>query len=296
MNKEKYTYKDWWEGIVYLETCPIKFTKGADVGIKVDLRKFSKIDAQKIRKKQKEIFEKQRDKNLKLFIDTFKKRFKNSDAKLDYLKREFVDVNNIISDESGLSPQFYNWNITIRREDLSEMRAYVKEQIIKGEKNYGFIHSPNYIFQSKNKIPNEIYARISWDYFVWLNNFVDSLNKKYSKSEFNEGIQKTNEKLGVPVIALLHFYRRTPISRENCKEIAATFGYNSKNSGEGLFQDYTKYSKNSNRIGVNDESKRKNETKRIFLAKAVTLLKGKAKKNAQADLAILEKKIQEIEN
>lgn len=94
----------------------------------------------------------------------------------------------------------------------------------------------------------------------------------------------------------MNFYNGIPINRNNCKEIAVKYGYNSKNSGEGLFHDYTKYSKNANRIGIDDESRRKNETKLNFLIKVVTLLKGKAKKHAKEDLAKLEKAIFDYQN
>jgi hypothetical protein len=295
MKNEKYTYKDWLIGTVYLETCSTVAPKGSNLGIKTDFTHFSKEDAIKIKRKQKELFELQKDQILKGFINTFKKLFKNSDAKESYLEREFSDVNKIFSHDSGLSPRFYNWNTTISREDLSEMRKYVDEQIIKGEKRYDFMHSPKFVFQSKNKIIPEIYAQVCWDYFKWLNNFVTSLNKKYSKTDVSvpKIKEKPKEKLGVPLIALVHFYNNVPINRDNSKEIAAKYGYNSKTSGEGLFHDYSKFSKNAYRLGINDESRRQNETKRNFLIKVVTLLKGNAKKHAEKDLATFNEKIQD---
>ena len=59
---------------------------------------------------------------------------------------------------------------------------------------------------------------------------------------------KTN-KLKVPQIALIHVYEGSQITRENAGEIAAKHGYTSKNSGEGLFQDYTNYCSTANRKG-----------------------------------------------
>lgn len=57
------------------------------------------------------------------------------------------------------------------------------------------------------------------------------------------------DKLKVPQIALIHVYEGIQITRENSGEIAARHGYTSKNSGEGLFQDYTNYCSAANRKG-----------------------------------------------
>ena len=53
--------------------------------------------------------------------------------------------------------------------------------------------------------------------------------------------------LGLNQIALIYFYERNQITRENAGGIAAKNDYTSKNSGEKLFQNYTKYCDNSNR-------------------------------------------------
>lgn len=56
-------------------------------------------------------------------------------------------------------------------------------------------------------------------------------------------------KLKVNQIALIHVYEGIQITRENAVEIAAKNGYTAKNSGEGLFQDYTNYCSTGNRKG-----------------------------------------------
>lgn len=61
-------------------------------------------------------------------------------------------------------------------------------------------------------------------------------------------IKKTDQ-LKVRQIALIHVYEGTQITRENAKEIAAKHGYTAKNSGEGLFQDYSLYCSRVNRKG-----------------------------------------------
>lgn len=57
------------------------------------------------------------------------------------------------------------------------------------------------------------------------------------------------DKLKVNQIALIHVYEGLQITRENAREIAAKHGYTAKNSGEGLFQDYTNYCSTANRKG-----------------------------------------------
>ncbi|MFN6377921.1 MAG: hypothetical protein ACK4WD_01500 [Flavobacteriales bacterium] len=59
---------------------------------------------------------------------------------------------------------------------------------------------------------------------------------------------KTN-KLKVKQIALIYVYEGLHITRQNAKEIAAQYGYKARNSGEGLFQDYTNYCSTANRKG-----------------------------------------------
>jgi hypothetical protein len=57
------------------------------------------------------------------------------------------------------------------------------------------------------------------------------------------------DKLKVKQIAIIHVYEGLQITRGNAGEIASKHGYTAKNSGEGLFQDYTHYCNPSNRIG-----------------------------------------------
>ena len=47
--------------------------------------------------------------------------------------------------------------------------------------------------------------------------------------------------LKVNQIALIYAYDGKQITRDNANSIASEYGYTAKNSGEGLFQDYTAY-------------------------------------------------------
>ena len=74
----------------------------------------------------------------------------------------------------------------------------------------------------------------------------------FDKCEHNFAPQQTEtktDKLKVKQIALIHVYEGKQITRENAGEIAAKHGYTAKNSGEGLFQDYTNYCSTANRKG-----------------------------------------------
>jgi hypothetical protein len=57
------------------------------------------------------------------------------------------------------------------------------------------------------------------------------------------------DKLKVKQIALIHVYEGIQITRDNAGNIAAEYGYTAKNSGEGLFQDYTTFCSIANRKG-----------------------------------------------
>lgn len=96
-------------------------------------------------------------------------------------------------------------------------------------------------------------------YYSGLVNKVEEQVKKYprlfttfDKCEHNLPPQQTEmktDKLKVPQIALIHVYNGIQITRENAGIIAAKHGYTAKNSGEGLFQDYTNYCSTANRKG-----------------------------------------------
>ena len=76
---------------------------------------------------------------------------------------------------------------------------------------------------------------------------ITNINKTPTPSP--QQTETKTDKLKVPQIALIHVYEGMQITRENAGEIAAKHGYTAKNSGEGLFQDYTKYCSTANRKG-----------------------------------------------
>lgn len=299
MIKPTYNYTDWYEGKVYLETGAIDKNK-TDNPIKAHLSDFSVNNLKKIQLKQKEIFDTKCSDKLIIFKKLFKERFKNSQAKELLLKREIEDNKKILYLIPIQELHFKNRSFTISKDDLTNMREYINTQIVKGEKYYGFVHSPNFKFQYKKVTDDLVYARVTFDYYKWLIKFQDSQNKSMAISKMDKHpIRKKDDskkgRINVKVIALIYFYNGRPINRINCDAIAAKFNYINKTSGEGLFQDYEKFSNNSNRIKLAGESRVKCNNRLKLIENTIIHLEGKAKENAKKDFQTLEKAIDENE-
>ena len=97
-----------------------------------------------------------------------------------------------------------------------------------------------------------------YGYFAGIISEIDELKEHYhqfkviGQCEHNLIPQQTEtktDKLTVKQIALIHVYEEIQITRENAGEIADKQGYTAKNSGEGLFQDYTYFCSTANRKG-----------------------------------------------
>jgi hypothetical protein len=179
------------------------------------------------------------------------------------------------------------------------MREYLNTQIVKGEKYYGFVHSPNFKFQYDKFTNDFVYARVTFDYYNWLIKFQSTYQAKNVTKKNETPISKkansTMDKIKVKVIALIYFYNGQPINRINCNEIAAKYYYQEKTSGEGLFHDYLKFSKISTRVKLMGESKIKCLNRLKLIEIAISHLKGKAKDNAKKDYEILAKAIDDHE-
>lgn len=104
-----------------------------------------------------------------------------------------------------------------------------------------------------------------------------------------------SKQYSMPQIALIHFYNGTIINRDNSKEIAAQYGYISKASGEGLYQDYIKYSSAANRKGVKNPNSVKQLTNKISLLKSVeSLINSSAIPRLRDELKTLETLLKSI--
>jgi hypothetical protein len=116
----------------------------------------------------------------------------------------------------------------------------------------------------------------------------------YKKIPFDALYHYTNrdkaetDKLKVPQIALIHVYEGKQITDENAKEIAAKYGYTAKTSGKGLYQDYLKYCKTSDRKAKPTAETKKTLINKIELFKSIlNHLSDSAKQKANDEINIL---------
>lgn len=299
MNKAIYNYTDWYEGRVYLNTCAIIIPKNKnDKPTAAVLTDFSPRHRKMIEIKQKEIFNAKSINQLKKFKDTFNERFKNSKAKDLFLKQEIEDNRKMLYLTPIQDLSFKNRNFQINKSDLLIIREYINNQLVKGEEYHGFVHSPNFKFQYEKFTNDLVYARVTFDYYNWLIKFSksrikseDNSKNKIKKSIPNEDLK--TEKLSVKVIALICFYNNLQITRDNCDEIAAKYGYTAKTSGEGLYQDYSKFVENMYRTKIANESKVKCINRLKLIEDTIKHLDDTKKGDAEKDYKILEKAINE---
>ncbi|GET19872.1 hypothetical protein [Prolixibacter denitrificans] len=111
-----------------------------------------------------------------------------------------------------------------------------------------------------------------------------------TKSTPETDISTRKQSLSIPQIALKYYYEGELITRDNGPEIAKKYGFTSKTSGEKLYQNFTFYSKTSNRTGdPGTKIKMKNI---IGLVKSVIELLPENKKTKPTDeVKILEKRL-----
>jgi len=131
-------------------------------------------------------------------------------------------------------------------------KNYFYVQHIAGFDGWGYVKKHYPIYLTHNAVKE-------LGYYSGIVNKVEEQKKKYpvqfatfDKCEHSTPPQQAetkSDKLKVKQIAIIHVYEGLQITRGNAGEIASKHGYTAKNSGEGLFQDYTHYCNTSNRIG-----------------------------------------------
>jgi hypothetical protein len=77
------------------------------------------------------------------------------------------------------------------------------------------------------------------------------------------------QSLKLKQIALIHAYNGSSITRENAGTIAGKYGYTSKHSGEGLYQDFLKYVKPAERTAIPTAETKKTLINKIELFESV---------------------------
>ncbi len=180
---KKYTYNDWYSGKVRLNTCSSGFPEGMQPISEVYLNEFNVSDIAKIQNKQKEIFEKEKDFYLKRFIDQFNSRLRNSKQKLAYLKLEHLKCRSILTGNDDIDldeyREFVGLNLLYFGRDLYMYREYYKNVVVNGqERDYRSINSPNFLYQSEDIKPREIFAQAMIEYLDFLNKLISNQTKK----------------------------------------------------------------------------------------------------------------------
>lgn len=105
-----------------------------------------------------------------------------------------------------------------------------------------------------------------------------------------------NRKLSVKQISLIHVYNNLNITRSNADEIAASYGYNSPKSGEGLFQDFIHYTSRANRIGKpSPYTTRKLENKINLFESIIPYIKINERQRAKDEIVMLKNILQNEE-
>ena len=106
---------------------------------------------------------------------------------------------------------------------------------------------------------------------------------------FERDLRLDSGKLKMKQIALIYSYQKSQITRNNAIEIAKSFGYSSKNSGEALYQDYCYYCSRQNRIG-NEDTGKKLKNKIELIESILSNLSGSAEIQAKDELEMLKSK------
>jgi hypothetical protein len=163
-------FESWLKGDVTLLYSDV-FYKEEDKPVFVTWDNFSEPEVLKIKKMQKEIFDKNVSINLEKFKSEFTKRYSKSLMPDEFLEIEKQECFNILfskipNKELVLTK---NWKIPFTYSDLLEIQEYANKVILRGiDICLDFVHSPNNKYQLSNKIPSQVYAQLLYDYFKWL--------------------------------------------------------------------------------------------------------------------------------
>jgi hypothetical protein len=290
-------YNDWWNGKTFLNTCSIRYSSTDNIGIATDLTDYDLNDQKRIKEAQKKIFQNESQRMLMSFRKEFEERYQDSEVKDFYLENEILDLKRLFNGEPENLLSFRNRDYTISKEDLLKMRRFIETYVVRGDKNLSFVHSPHYKFPNTEYQSPYIFIYANWKYFEWLNKFNKDKQIDVIKTGKNTKVVKDQEvkeeRRPVPVIALCCFYKGMKLTKEDADKIARDENYKNKNSGLGLFHDFTWFSSRQNRLSIDDGRYKDVKRKLRYIEAASKLLKGKARKSALNDFNELNKKIED---
>ena len=121
---------------------------------------------------------------------------------------------------------------------------------------------------------------------------IDELNHLISSTDELKYLEKNTVKiveqeLTQPQIAIIHAYKNEPISRDNGADVAKTYGFTAKTSGEKLYHLFNKYYSSNNRKG-DEGTKRKNVEKIKLIESIIEFLPEELKGRACDEMKTLQ--------
>lgn len=187
---KKCTFDDWWNGKVYLNTCTAVFAKGVEPIPCTTWEDFSNDDIGKIKAKQREIFEKEKNFRVEWFKGQCLERYSKSEMKREFLNEEILKCEDIMFCDLSKSKfhEFEKWNLSFETKSLLYIKQYIENTIKRGiPYNFESVHSLNFKFHDATLFNSSVYAQAIWEHHKWLKNIVikpkvliDDPEKNYS--------------------------------------------------------------------------------------------------------------------
>ena len=232
---DNYTYNKWKLGDFRLDTCSAVFPKGDKVITGINWDSINKNDRPKIKKKQEELFEKERDFFLTKLKDEFTLRSTNSKQKHLFLKNEYLKykeilIGNIPIEYGGIHFEIAGTNTYFKGSDLIFYQTYFRDVYINGkERVYDFMNSPNYPYQDLKTKPNEIFAQALVEYFDFLVGIIKRIKEKAEEKKLKEAsFEKLIDPLFIYSKSLTEFQKELQIDKkifDNVKYLATLKQY-----------------------------------------------------------------------
>lgn len=187
---KKYTYEDWWDGTICLNTSVTICREQDEKFIKrVSWHEITEGDIDKIKEKQRELFFAKVTETLDKLMKHFQEGCQNSRLPELFFEKELVKVESFLYDIFPVEKiiLFPEYGIKFDNFCLDNIQKYVKRHFIDGQIiEFDFMHSPNFLF--KEEIPYQIYAETFWQYSKWLNPPEENLAPENNNTKNGESI------------------------------------------------------------------------------------------------------------
>lgn len=218
---KNYTYNDWIEGKVVLGY-DYFLKKGMKKPIVVLWENFSKVERDKIKAVQRQLFLDEVNLLVQKFKEVFTARYEASLVKDCFRLEEIKQCEFILKGELPNMDliTLNHWQAVFKYSELLKIQQYYQDYVVKGMMfNYDFIHANCCKYVDTSIIHSSIYAQAVWEYFNWLQRLESSFKKN------------TRNSLTAPVIqlfcALVHQSKLMVMIDESaedyCQRVCSTF-------------------------------------------------------------------------